>query len=99
MILFTEYLVENYYPKYAVFEAWYLNKEVTVRHIVQEILLVLIIAVASIIVALFIANSVQSEPLRVKDNQWHYDSKEQSVIKGADSENIRNIDVKLQKKL
>ena len=70
-----------------------------VRHIVQEILLVLIITVVSIIVALFIANSVQSEPLRIKDNQGHHDSKEQSIIKGADSEKIRNIDVKLQKKL
>ena len=99
MILFTEYLVENYYPKYAVSGAWNLNKEVAVRHIVQEILMVLIITVVSIIVALFIANSVQSEPLRIKDNQWHYDSKKQSIIKDADSENIRIIDVKLQKKL
>ena len=99
MILFTEYLVENYYPKYAVSEAWHINKEVAVRHIVQEILLVLIIAVVSIIVALFIAKSVQSEPLHIKDNQRHYESKEQSIIKGVDSENIRIIDVKLQKKL
>ena len=76
-----------------------LNKEIAVRHIVQEIVLVLIITVVSIITALFIANSVQSEPLRKKDNQEHYHSKEQSIIQGTDSGNIRIIDVKLRKKL
>jgi hypothetical protein len=70
-----------------------------VRHIVQEVVLVLIIAIISITIALFIANSVQSEPLRLKHNQWHHHSKGQSVIHGAASGNIRIIDVKLKKKL
>lgn len=99
MTLFTEYLVGNYYSKHTVFGAKYLNKEMAVRHIVQEVVLVLIIAVISITVALFIANSAQSEPLRLKDNQWHHHSEDQSKIHGADGGNIRIIDAKLKKKL
>jgi hypothetical protein len=58
--LFTEYLVENYYSDHTVFGAKYLNKEVAVKHIVQEVVLVLIITVICITVAFFIANNVQS---------------------------------------
>jgi len=97
--LFTEYLVENYYSDYTVFGTKYLNKEMAVKHIVQEVVLVLIITVISITAALFIANNVQSEQLRLKGNQWHHHSKDQSIIHGADSRSIRIIDVKLKKKL
>ncbi|MGV7234901.1 MAG: hypothetical protein ACQ9ET_01470 [Nitrosomonadaceae bacterium] len=69
------------------------------KHRVQEVVLVLIITVICITVAFFIANNVQSEPLRLKDNQWHHHSKDQSIINGIDSGNIRIIDVKLKKKL
>lgn len=69
------------------------------KNIVQEVILVLIIAVVCITVAFLIANNVQSEPLRLKDNQWHHHSKDQSIISGTDSGNIRIIDVKLKKKL
>ena len=99
MTLFTEYLVENYYSGYTVFGTKYLNKEMAVKHKVQEIVLVFIITVISISVALFIANNAQSEPLRLKDNQWHHHSKDQSIIDGADSGNMRVIDVKLKKQL
>jgi hypothetical protein len=68
-----------------------------VKHILQEIVLVFIIAVISISVALFIAHNAQSEPLRMKDNQWRHHSKDQSIIKGADSGNMHIIDVKLKK--
>jgi len=97
--LFTEYLVENYYSDYTVIETRYLNKEMAVKHIVQEVLLVLIITVISITVALFIANNAQSEPLRLKENQKYHHSKDQSIIHGADNGNIRIIDAKLKKKL
>ena len=97
--LFTEYLVENYYSNHTVIETKYLNKEMAVKHIVREVALVLIITVISITVALFIANNAQSEPLRLKDNQWHHHSKDQSIIHGADSGNIRITDVKIKKKL
>jgi len=42
------------------------------KHIVQEVLLVLIITIISVIAALFIAHSVQSETLRQKDTWSHY---------------------------
>ena len=86
MTLFTEYLVENYYSNHTVIETKYLNKEMAVKHIVQEVALVLIITVISITGAFFIANHAQS-------------SKDQSIIHGADSGNIRITDVKLKKKL
>ena len=70
-----------------------------VRHIVQEIVLVLVITVISITAALFIANSVQSKPLRIKNNQWHHQLKVQPIIKGANSGDIRLTEVKLNKKL
>ena len=61
----------------------------TVKHIIQEIVLVIIITVISISVALFIANNAQSEPLRLKDDQLHHLSDDQSIIDSAGSENIR----------
>lgn len=69
-----------------------------VKHIVQEVVLVLIITVISITGALFIANSVQSEPLRLKNNQWSHHSK-YHTMHGSDGGNIRIIDIKLKKKL
>lgn len=99
MTLFTEYLVENYYSDYTVFGTKYLNKEMAVKHIVQEVVLVLIITVISITIALLIAQNVHSGQLRLKDNQWHHHSKDQSIIHDADSGSIRIIDVKLKKKL
>ena len=42
------------------------------KHIVQEVLLVLIITIISVIAALFIAHSVQSETLHQKDTWRHY---------------------------
>lgn len=69
------------------------------KNIVQEVILVLIIAVICVTIAFFIANNVQSEPLRLKDKQWHHHSKDQSIIYGIDGENIHIIDVKLKKKL
>jgi hypothetical protein len=68
-----------------------------VKHIVQEVLLVLIITVISITVALFIANNAQSQPLRLKDNQRYHYSKDQSVIHGTDNGNLRIINIKLKK--
>ena len=44
------------------------------KHIVQEVLLVLFITIISVIVALIIAHSVQSEPLNQKDT-WNHSSK------------------------
>ena len=41
------------------------------KHIVQEVLLVLIITIISIVVALFIAHSVRSETLYFKDTLSH----------------------------
>lgn len=41
------------------------------KHIVQEVLLVLIITIISIVVALFIAHSVRSETLHYKDTLSH----------------------------
>ncbi len=41
------------------------------KHIVQEVLLVLIITIISVIAALFIAHSVQSETLHQKDTWSH----------------------------
>lgn len=69
------------------------------KQIVQEIVLVLIITVISITVALFIANSVQSEPLRLKNNQLNHHPKDHFEIHGEDIGSIHIIDVKLKKKL
>ena len=69
------------------------------KQIVQEVVLVLIITVICIAIAFLIANNVQSEPLRLKENQWYYHSKDQSIIRGTDSGNIRILDIKLKKKL
>jgi hypothetical protein len=44
------------------------------KHIIQEVLLVLLITIISIMAALFIAHSVQSEPLNQKDT-WNHSSK------------------------
>lgn len=41
------------------------------KHIVQEVLLVLIITIISIVAALFIAHSVRSETLHDKDTLSH----------------------------
>ena len=49
------------------------------KHIVQEVLLVLIITIISVIVALFIAHSVQSESLHQKDT-WNHSSKGHPTI-------------------
>jgi hypothetical protein len=70
-----------------------------VKQIVQEVVLVLIITVISITVALFIANSVQSEPLRLKNNQWSHHLEDHSEIHGEDIGSMRIIDVRLKKKL
>jgi len=68
-----------------------------VKHVLQEVLLVLIITAISITFAILIANNAQAEPLHLKDNQWHNHSKDQSIIHGADSINMRIIDVELKR--
>ena len=70
-----------------------------VKHIIQEIVLVVIITVISISVALFIASNAQSEPLSQKDNQLHHHLKDQPIINSTDSGNIRTIGAKLKMKL
>lgn len=69
------------------------------KHILQEILLVLIITVICITTALFIAQSVQSEPLRVEDNTSTRHSKDNSIIHGADASAAHVIDDGLKEKL
>ncbi len=49
------------------------------KHIVQEVFLVLIITIISVIAALFIAHSVQSETLHQKDT-WSHNSKGHPTI-------------------
>ena len=49
------------------------------KHIVQEILLVLVITIISVTAAFFIAHSVQSEPLQLNDT-WSHSSKGHPTI-------------------
>lgn len=66
------------------------------KHIVQEVLLVLLITIISIMAALFIAHSVQSEPLNQKDPRDHssighltpYDSGSAGVVDGEFEEKL-----------
>ncbi len=54
------------------------------KHIVQEVLLVLIITIISVIAALFIAHSVQSETLHQKDTWSHYSKGHPTIHNNGD---------------
>lgn len=54
------------------------------KHIVQEVLLVLIITIISIVVALFIAHSVRSETLNYKDTLSRSSESKPSIHNSGD---------------
>ena len=66
------------------------------KHIVQEILLVLVITIISVAAALFIAHSVQSEPLQLNDT-WSHSSKGHPTIYNTDDSSV--IDGELKERL
>jgi len=68
------------------------------KHRVQEVLLVLIITVISVTVSLFIAHSVQSESLRLKD-AWVHSSKGHPTIHNTDTGDVGVIDNDLKESL
>lgn len=69
------------------------------KHIVQEVVLVIIITVISVTVALLIANSVNSEPLRMKGDQLNTYSKTKNNVHSFNSRKVRITEIKLEKKL
>ena len=66
------------------------------KHIVQEVLLVLIITIISVISALFIAHSVQSEPLHQKDTWNHFSKGHPTIHNNGDT---GAVDSEFEKKL
>lgn len=66
------------------------------KHIVQEVLLVLIITIISIVAALFIAHSVRSETLHNKDTWSHSSESSPRIHK---SSNIGVISIRIKEKL
>lgn len=63
------------------------------KHIVQEVLLVLIITIISIVAALFIAHSVRSETLHDKDT-WNHSSENSLRIHKSGNPSIADIKIK-----
>jgi len=76
----------------------HLRGEKAMKHRVQEVLLVLIITVISVTVSLFIAHSVQSESLRLKD-AWVHSSKGHPTIHNTDTGDVGVIDNDLKESL
>jgi len=68
------------------------------KHKIREVLLVLIIAVISVTVALFIAKSVQSESVQPKDT-WGHHSKGHPTIHNTDTGDVGVIDNELKESL
>ncbi len=63
------------------------------KHIIQEVLLVLIITIISIVAALFIAHSVRSEALHNKDT-WNHSSESIPRIHKSDNAGVADIRIK-----
>ncbi len=76
----------------------HLREEKAMKHRVQEVLLVLIITIISVTVSLFIAHSVQSESLRLKDT-WRHSSKVHPTIHNTDTGDVGVIDNELKESL
>lgn len=63
------------------------------KQIVQEVLLVLIITIISIVAALFIAHSVRSETLHEKDT-WNHSSESNPRIHKSSNAGVADIRIK-----